>query len=59
MRYLWMGFDDGHAPCAVRLLCVRPKEVFVVVGSLRLLLLRRDSEAAFGGLLGRHSRGGG
>lgn len=39
----------------MRLFGVRPEEVGVVVGSLRVLLLRRDSEAAaFGGLAGRH-----
>lgn len=54
-----MRLDDGHAAGAVRLFRVRPEEVFVVVGSLRLLLLCRDGEAALGRLAGRHRGRGG
>lgn len=54
-----MSLDDGHAPGAVRLLGVGPEEVFVGVGGLGLLLLRRDHEAAFGGLAGRRGGRGG
>jgi hypothetical protein len=54
LQYLWVGLDDGHAACAVRLFGVCPEEVLMVVGSLRLLLLRCDREAAFGRLAGRH-----
>lgn len=57
--YLWVRLDDGHAARAVRLLGVRPEEVLMVVGGLRLLLLRRNSEAAFGGLAGRRRCGRG
>lgn len=58
LLYLWVRLDDGHAAGAVRLFRVRPEEVVVVVGCLRLLLLRRDREAALGRLAGRHCRRG-
>ena len=67
--YLWVGFDNGQAARAVRLLGVRPEEVVVPGGgALRLdglgricheLLRRRRGRALCLGRLGDGRGGGG